>query len=85
MGKSGPCVGGTHTMMMVGMSLFVARGPAQKGKETLVAEGRPEHASNAMGRGLMTKGAPERCVSCGVCGGRTTAGYTSWSRPGGLP
>lgn len=70
---------------MVGRSLFVVRGPVSKSKETLVAEGRPEHVSNAMRRGLTTKGAPERCVACGACGGRTTAGYTSWSRPGGLP
>lgn len=82
MGKGGPCVGGNHMRMMVGTSLLVVTGPASKDRETLVAEGRPEHASNAMGRGLTTKVAPERC---GVCGGRTTAGYMSWSRPGGLP
>ena len=64
MGKGGPCVGGTHMRMMVGTTMFAVTGPASKDRETLVAEGRPEHASIAMGRGLTTKGAPERC---GVC------------------
>ena len=87
MGKGGPCVGDTRMRMRVGTSLFVVTGLTSKGRETLVAEGRPEHACNAMGRGSTPKGAPERCggVAAAVCGGRTTEGYTSWSRPGGLP
>lgn len=84
MGQGGPYVGGTRMKMRMGTSLFVVVGPASKGRATLVAEERPEHASNVMGPGLTTKGAPERCDgAAAVCGGRTTADYTSWSRPGG--